>query len=729
MSSLLIAFGLSDLWWWISVILKVAIGLGAVIFVHELGHFLVAKLCGVKVEKFMVGFDIGGYRLARRWGETLYGIGILPWGGYVKMLGQDDDPAHIAEQMQKSQIDANSPNAAPVKGPDGETYYVDRRSYIAKSVPQRMAIISAGVVMNIIFAFIFGAIAYGMGVPYLPAVVSDVVPGSPAFQEDVETGDEIIRIGNRVQPSFGQLRGGVLLGDLEHGIDCEVRRARDGKIVTLTLKPQKTAGKLATVGIGGPVSLTVFDTIDDSPAAKAKLNKLAATDIPEKERKLMDGDEIIRANDAPIKDYREFSALLARQPEKPLQITVRRKRTKGSDGDHANTDHDKPLAPQELTFEVPEQPLHRFNFSMKMGPIASVRKNSPAAAAGLKDGDFIERVDGKRLGEGSSALEKWDAETLPDYLRRAASAGREVEFIIQRPKENAPAEQLTIHVKPQPASTMNMTSGRIKKEVLAGSPLSGPIAAYEIGVAYRIENEIAAVSPDTPASVAKIAAGDKIVRAKILFPEGDQMPKPTTIKLDSDDPDWRRVMDAIQFVPDGTKVELTIEHEKDEPRTVNLAPVAAEGAFVVARGFRFTPVERIRKAETFAEQLRYGWNETKDSLLMVFSVLRKLGGQVPVTSLSGPVDIVKQAGMSAAEGISSLLIFLTVFSANLAVLNFLPIPILDGGHMVFLAYEGIRGRPASEKFVVTLHAAGFIFIVGLMLYVLALDLHIIPRNL
>src|SRR3972149_1342960 len=76
------------------IILMVAIGLGLVIFVHELGHFLVAKACGVKCEKFYVGFDIpirmGPIRLPRtlwrrKWGETEYGIGIIPLGGYVKM--------------------------------------------------------------------------------------------------------------------------------------------------------------------------------------------------------------------------------------------------------------------------------------------------------------------------------------------------------------------------------------------------------------------------------------------------------------------------------------------------------------------------------------------------------------------------------------------------------------------------------------------------------------------
>src|SRR4029078_5184637 len=221
----------------IGIILKVAVGLGAVIFVHELGHFLVALACGVKVEKFMIGFDIGGYKVSWRRGETEYGIGILPLGGYVKMLGQGDDPAHIKEQMQKSQVDVHNADAKPIKGPDGETYYVNRRSYLAKSVPQRMAIISAGVVMTVIFAFIFAVIAYGMGVPYEPAVVSEVVPGSPAIHADIRPGDEIVKIGNQVDPTFLQIRSGVTLGDLEKGIECQIRRASDGKVVDVTLKP------------------------------------------------------------------------------------------------------------------------------------------------------------------------------------------------------------------------------------------------------------------------------------------------------------------------------------------------------------------------------------------------------------------------------------------------------------------------------------------------------------
>ncbi len=152
-------FSLSS--WW--AIAQVVIGLGFVIFVHELGHFLVAKACGVKCEKFYVGFDAFDLKLFGRvilpralwkmqWGETEYGIGIVPLGGYVKMLGQDDNPANFEAEQQRARAEreaANrardaepSPTATTAVDPLNRTQY-DPRSYLAKSVPQRMAIISA----------------------------------------------------------------------------------------------------------------------------------------------------------------------------------------------------------------------------------------------------------------------------------------------------------------------------------------------------------------------------------------------------------------------------------------------------------------------------------------------------------------------------------------------------------------------------------------------------------
>src|SRR5205085_8411578 len=95
--------------------------------------------------------------------------------------------------------------------------------------------------------------------------------------------------------------------------------------------------------------------------------------------------------------------------------------------------------------------------------------------------------------------------------------------------------------------------------------------------------------------------------------------------------------------------------------------------------------------------------------------------------LGGPKTIAEAAGSAASEGVSELLIFLTMLSANLAVLNFLPIPLLDGGHMVFLILEGILRRPVSERVVVAFHYLGFLFIITLMMFVLGLDFGVIPR--
>ena len=145
------------------MILGVGAGLTFVIFVHELGHFLVAKACGVKCEKFYVGFDFfeipipfTTWKIPRslikfQWGETEYGLGSLPLGGYVKMLGQDDDPRNAEAEAARIQMAASSRRQSgrssllPAKTVEGKTVLLDPRSYPAKPVPARMAIISAGV--------------------------------------------------------------------------------------------------------------------------------------------------------------------------------------------------------------------------------------------------------------------------------------------------------------------------------------------------------------------------------------------------------------------------------------------------------------------------------------------------------------------------------------------------------------------------------------------------------
>ena len=215
----LIASGWTDPGLWLAGV-EVAVGVGLVIFVHELGHFLVAKACGVKCEKFMIGFDIGGIRLLSfRRGETLYGLGILPLGGYVKMLGQEDNPVQLRREMERARQEAaegKQSGGAPAmtegatasagageESPEARLY--NPRSYLAKSVPQRMAIISAGVIMNMIFAFVFAVIAYLYGVKDSPCVVGAVVAGGGAWQAGVRADDTIMEVGGSKVRTFQQM--------------------------------------------------------------------------------------------------------------------------------------------------------------------------------------------------------------------------------------------------------------------------------------------------------------------------------------------------------------------------------------------------------------------------------------------------------------------------------------------------------------------------------------------
>jgi regulator of sigma E protease len=679
----------------------------------------------------MIGFDIGGYKISWRRGETEYGIGILPLGGYVKMLGQDDDPSHIAEQMQKSQINPASSDAVPITGPNGEKYYIDRRSYLAKSVPQRMAIISAGVIMNVIFAFIFATIAYGMGVSYLPCIISEAVPGSPAWEAGLEPGDEIVQLGKQVNPTFTELRGDVTLGDHDTGIRTIVRRAADGQEVERVLKPERGRG-LAKIGVAPPLSLTLLPEMAARPgtaAADADFVQLSgnASNLEAVVGNIdfQGGGRVVRVGDTPISSYREWVAALAQQPDQPLSITIERTLAtpKPADGETATPRTEAML---EATFEVPAQRARTFGLIMKLGAVSGIQSGSPADEAGLKAGDQIETVDGKPIADGSPTSDGWNPDDLPEYFRIAAKEERTVELQVRRPTstdatESNDEETVTISIKPRQPTVFH-----------SFLPFGAPLAVPAAGFAYDIENTVHAVVPSGPAAGAGIRAGDRITQVKFIYPkevQGDSQDE-ETIKLAPQEPSWPAVATNIQTTPAGTVVEFSIERPDvaDAP-PVQIKPAPVDSQFVADRGFVFEPITRRREASSFREQVKQGWKETSDALTMVFRFLKKLGTDVPLSALGGPVTIAKAAGYSAAEGISSLLIFLTMLSANLAVINFLPIPLLDGGHMVFLAYEWIRGRPANERFVVALHTAGFVLIVTLMLYVLALDFNLIERNL
>ncbi len=661
------------------VILQVAGGLGFVIFVHELGHFLVAKACGVKCEKFYLGFDIGGLKLASfKWGETEYGIGALPLGGYVKMLGQDDNPAAAAREAQRARQAEFSGDLPPEPTSDPHPAW-DPRSYPAQSVPKRMAIISAGVIMNVIFAVLMAALAFGLGIEEMTCEISSVRPGGAAWRAGLRTGDEITAIGGRKNPIFSDLRNGVTLGDVEKGVAFTFHRPADGTTESVVLHPDTDLG-VPTVGVTSPFSVTLPDDISPRlPGAAAEAEPPFAA-----------GDTIRAVNGKAVSSYAELIAALASTPSEQVTLSVRRQA-----GDAASNGN--------LDITLPPQPRRTLGIIMAAGAVKAVQAGSPAAAAGFRPGDRLVSLDGKPVV---------DVLSLDALLRRKAGEAVAIEVVRDG------AEPATLSVVPREVSWIEEPRW----------PAS-PVAISSLGLAVAIETTIAAVEPGSPAEAAGVKAGEKVIRARFIEPGEAANPEDAGLELSERSPSWPYCVAVLQQVAPGTRVQLVVEGADGLARDVELDPAAEVERFVIDRGLVFKPVSKLVKAGSVAAALASGGRKAMEDLSLVYRFLGKLtSSQISPRLLGGPIEIAKQAGRSAEEGFSRLLLFLTMLSANLAVVNFLPIPVLDGGHMVFLLYELVRGKPPSENVVAALSYLGLALILTLMMFVFGLDLGFIPRR-
>ena len=399
------------------VSLAVALGLGMVIFVHELGHFVVAKLCGVRCDKFYLGFDIAGYKLFKfKKGETEYGIGILPLGGYVKMLGQEDNPARLKEEIEKAKEAGKSEiEDADGKKVDLETAQAalyDPRSYLAKSVPQRMAIISAGVIMNLIFAFIVAVIAFGLGVRQLACVVGGVVPGDAAWQADLQVGDRIVKINDHPVVQFNDLKANVSLGDLESGVPMVIESPGSDETRSLTLIPEKGPDELMpTVGIRLPQTCKV------TPLEDMAKHLIAGSPAAAAQPPLAPEDTILKVGDVPVKNQSELYAQLASNVDRPLTFTIARK-VEQKEGESAET-----AEPEIVEITMPPNPIRRFGFVMTLGSIVAVQEHSPAKAAGIRPKDKLLKIDGEDVGGSDDTPGPIGQEGGPDDLGHRTATG------------------------------------------------------------------------------------------------------------------------------------------------------------------------------------------------------------------------------------------------------------------------------------------------------------------
>ena len=740
---------------WLGLKLLAWLGVGAgltfVIFVHELGHFLVAKACGVKCEKFYVGFDFFEFRIPFtpwkiprslfkfQWGETEYGLGSLPLGGYVKMLGQDDDPRNA--EAEAARIRAAVPNApearveaiatgtaaegfvagqsvekltnealahphpgaktleeAPVAATttEGKTILLDPHSYPAKPVPARMAIISAGVIMNLIFAVILAAVAYRLGVEEMPAIIGSTSPGGAAWTEGIEPGSKIIQIGRSGEPyeflRWGDIRTTAVLNS-GHDVPLLVRKP-NGEERWHDVRPKKNPdSKLPMVGIGVPhkAEIEIF------PDSVAHLN-------PQVSPPLEDFDRVIEVAGQKVTSGADMQAIFAQQPLGPMAIKVeRRERTKDE------KPVEKSAKPAEVIDAVLQsKPMRELGLAMKAGPIVAIQAGSPAQKADLQVGDVIVEVNGRPVGDPLS---------LSQRLTPTSGENGSVVLVVERKDRQGHPARRTIALSAQPPLQSPMAMN--------------PTSIESIGVALDVTCEVAEVIADGPAANAGIAPGDVVTEVQFVC-DDEKRAKALTramsplilrpMELKPGKKSWAEINYLLQVVYPDTKAKLTWKRG-DKTMSADLLPRDSAAFFNDARGVALYVDFQQHTAANWSEAATLGFREARDQLTQVVTILHRLvTARLSPTNLSGPLGIIGVAGSFASQGLSSLLLFLTMLSANLAVLNFLPIPALDGGHMLFLSAEAVRGKPVDERLQMRLTIVGVICLLSLMVFATLMDI-------
>lgn len=579
-------------------ILVVALGIGMLIFVHELGHYLCARIIGVRVVVFSLGF--GPRLLGFRRGGTDYRLCAVPLGGYVRVAGED--------YVQRD--------------------YLPEDHLHAKGLAARTLFFSGGVVMNLLFALVAFPLVFHSGVRFTAPEVGVVSRGSPAWESGLQSGDRFLSIDGKEMYSWENAVTELALA----GDSATLRLLRGDREMTVVVHPRYTEGRgLRSIGIGRPIA-------PRAPAVTVTEGGAAA------QAGLRDGDVLVSIDGQPLMAA-EFPAALAEVEgdRRPLAIGFLR------DG-QARTVRVEP-APSDST-------PYLIGVVLARREVIGLRPYAAIERLGLARGDVILDVDGVPFyGENNDLLAEGGDRLQMTVLRE----GVERVLVLE---DTTAAERRAL--------ADNLAVGTLVGDLLVVPQSDGPAAAAGV----QAGDEVRAIDG------VSVSQFDDLQQA-VLASEGRTL--------------------SYTLARGGQEFQVPIAARRSA--TLGVAPVLE-----VHR--------QLFKKDTLGSAIGAGMVCSVDLIKQLYVTLKRIiTGDVSARNLGGIITISRVTYQSSQWGAAYFFYFLALLSINLAFINVLPIPVLDGGHLMFVLIERIKGSPVSATVLNYSQILGLVFVLALIVFV------------
>jgi regulator of sigma E protease len=668
-----------------SIILLV-LGFGFVIFFHELGHFLAAKWVGIKVEQFAVGFG----QAILSWRKGM-GVSIGSSGKKLEELKRQEESGVAGIDTGRYGETEYRLNWIPLGGyvkmlgqddlnPNSQAE--DPRAYNKKSIGARMIVVSAGVIMNIILAAIGFMVLFLMGFNAPPAVVGSIAAGSPAQRAGLQVGDRILYFNGAYQHDFTKISLNVALAQPGMPIPIYVEHA-DGRREHLTIEPEADSATRGFLGLGISPAMELRGIKTNDSAALEESLRLSSPAMSA----VRPGERIVKVNGLPLPSLEAANANLKHADQVRKNIHFFDQAIQSSGG-----------KPVELTLEDASGKLRTTQvhptFGMMFGadslsfggmvPRTSVVSliTESVVKGKIQPGDVILAVS-----DSSGQKSNPSAEELKQWLDEAGHRGEKVSVKVLRDGKTLAFD--------------NITLGNIGNR------------HYGLGVGLGFDDQhpvVAQILTDSAAAKAQIPAG-----ATLTAINGQPVRN------------WFDVQRTLASSKANQPIEVAYAVEGDETRSATIDLSAAELTDIQSHRYTLPLLlqELIEPRQTNNPALAAWWGvvETRDFVLQFYLTLKRMvQGTISYTNMMGPVGIFVAGTHFADKGTDWLIWFLAMISANLAVVNFLPIPIVDGGLFTFLIIEKIQGKPLSARTQSIAQIVGLAILVSVFLLVTYQDI-------